>query len=191
MRRRIDNEQSPYRVDARRVVWSCPWYAVRRDEIVTPDGEAGVYNVVTKQNAVWIVPLTANGEIVLIYNYRYTVDDWCWEVPAGGVEGGETPLATAQAELRQEVGGTAVSWQHITDFYVCNGFCDEIAHLFLARDVRLDQTPRRESTEVMEIHRFPRAEALQMARSGQISDGPSALALLLCEPHFPNALIDN
>ncbi len=175
---------SPYKTINSRIAWSCPWYSVRQDEIITPDGKSGVYNTVTKENAVWIVPVTVAGEIVLIYNYRYTVDDWCWEVPAGGMSHGRSVLETAVAELREEIGGTAAELRPITQFYLSNGFCDEVGHVILATGVKLDHSPQYESTEVMTIHPLPAAEVLRMAHAGEISDGPSALALLLCEPYL-------
>lgn len=178
------NAGKPYQTLSSRVVWSCPWYSVRQDEIITPDGRPGVYNTVTKENAVWVVPMLADGRIVLIRNYRYTVDDWCWEVPAGGMGNGRSALDTAITELREEIGGTAADLRYITRFYLSNGFCDEVGHLYLATGVVLDQTPQHESTEVMTIHPLPAVEVLRMARAGEITDAPSALALLLCANHL-------
>ncbi|MCB8920461.1 MAG: NUDIX hydrolase [Ardenticatenaceae bacterium] len=179
------SDSNPYTTVNSQIVWSCPWYSVRRDDIITPDGKPGVYNTVTKENAVWIVPVLADGRILLIRNYRYTVDDWCWEVPAGGMENGRTALETAVAELREETDGMAEEIRLITQFYVSNGFCDEVGNVFLATGVTLTHSPQYESTEVMTLHPLPAAEVLRMARAGEITDGPSALALLLCEAHLP------
>ena len=178
------SDSSPYITTASRIAWSCPWYSVRQDEIITPDGRAGVYNTVTKENAVWIVPVLADGRIVLIRNYRYTVDDWCWEVPAGSMENGRTAIETAAAELREEIGGVAADLRLITKYYVSNGFCDEVGHLFLATGVTLAHPPQYESTEIMTIHPLPAAEVLRMVHAAEITDGSSALALLLCEAHL-------
>ena len=171
--------QKPFVTLSSAVVWSSPWYSIRQDKILLPDGEEGTYNIVQKNDAVWIVPALESGDIVLIHTYRYTVDDWCWEVPAGNVEVGQTPQEAAVAELAQEVGGQAESWEYIGRFYLANGICDEVGHIFLARGVTLSATAH-EPAEVMTVHRFSRAEALAMAQDGRISDGPSALALLLC-----------
>ncbi|MCB8944553.1 MAG: hypothetical protein H6658_12455 [Ardenticatenaceae bacterium] len=65
--------KKPYQTLSSRIAWSSPWYRIRQDEIITPNGQPGVYNVVEKEAAVWIVPVLANGDVVLIYNYRYTV----------------------------------------------------------------------------------------------------------------------
>lgn len=175
----------PIKTKSSQIVWSCPWYRVRQDQIVTPDGKPGVYNVVEHPGAVWIVPVTAAGEIILIYAYRYTVNDWCYEIPAGGVKPGQSLEEAAQAELLEEVGGTATDIKYVGHFYTMNGIGDEVAHIFLAKNVTLGQ-PNHESTEVIEIHPKPIGEVLRMAQANEISDGPSALALLLCAERLRN-----
>lgn len=170
----------PYQTTASEVVWSCPWYRVRQDKIITPDGKPGVYNIVQHPGAVWIIPVTVTGQIVLIRTYRYTVDDWCIEVPAGGIKPGQSMIEAAQAELLEEVGGTAGHWEYFGWFYTMNGIGNEEAHIFLATEVTLDNPTRHESTEIMEVIPQPIDEVLRMAQANEISDGPSALALLLC-----------
>lgn len=173
--------ESPYQRISSRYIWKSRWYNVRQDEIRAPDGSEHTYTVVEHPGAVWVVPVTAGGEIVLEWQYRYTVGEWCWEVPAGGLLPGATPEAMARQELREEIGGTAARIERVGQFYTMNGIGTEVAHVFLATGVELGE-PHREPTEIMEIKRVPIAEALRMARAGEISDGPSALALLLCEP---------
>lgn len=175
--------RSPYQTFASKYIWKSRWYNLRQDEIQTPDGSRGTYTIVEHPGAVWVVPVTPDGEIVLEWQYRYTVNDWCWEVPAGGLLPGISPQEMAQRELEEEIGGKAEGLQYIGWFYTMNGIGTEVAHVFLARSVALGPS-RREPTEIMELRRFPIAEALHMARSGAISDGPSALALLLCEPYL-------
>ncbi len=63
----------PFQTVSSDIVWSCPWYRVRQDEIITPDGRAGVYNVIEKPDAVWIVPVTADGRVAMVNQFRYTV----------------------------------------------------------------------------------------------------------------------
>ena len=169
----------PIKTKSSQIVWSCPWYRVRQDEIITPDGKPGVYNVVEHPGAVWIIPVTTAGEVVLIYSYRYTVNDWCYEIPAGGVKPGQSLEDAARAELLEEVGGTAEKIDYVGQFYTMNGIGDEVAHIFLAEGVTIGQT-NHEPTEIIEIRPTLINEALRMAQANEISDGPSALALLLC-----------
>ena len=175
----MSTQEHPFQTVASHIAWSCPWYRVWQDEIITPDGQPGVYNVVEKDDAVWIVPFTAEGEVLMVYQYRYTIDEWCWEVPAGSVKPGQTPEETAREELREEVGGQGGELTYIGRFFLANGICNEVGHIFLALGVTPGE-PNHEAAEVMHVHRVPIAKALAMARAGEISDGPSALALLLC-----------
>lgn len=175
----------PIKTKSSQVVWSCPWYRVRQDEIITPDGKPGVYNVVEHPGAVWIIPVTSAGEVVLIYAYRYTINDWCYEIPAGGIKPEQSLEEAAKAELLEEIGGTAATMDYVGCFYTMNGIGDEVAHIFLATNVTMGQ-PNHEPTEVIEIHPKPIEEVLQMAQANKISDGPSALALLLCADRLRN-----
>lgn len=103
--------------------------------------------------------------------------------PGRGSKTQPHPLQTAQEELREEIGGTAATWQEVGWFYSSNGISNEKAHIFLATGVTLGPTAH-EPAEVMTLHRKPLAEALHMARTAQINDGPSALALILAEPYL-------
>ena len=176
----VPDDTSPIQTVSSRIAWSCPWYNVRQDKIILPDGSKGEFNVVQHDGAVWIVPVTVDGEIVLLKHYRYTVDDWCWEIPAGGLKPGKTMNETAFEELEEEIGGHAGNLEYIGQFYTSNGISNEVAHIFLATDVVLGE-PRHEPAEVMEVQSMPIKSVMEMARGNEIADGPSALALLLCE----------
>lgn len=160
-------------------------FRVREDRVRWPDGNVRTYAYVEAYGAVWVVPVTPEGRIILIRQFRYTVDDWCWEVPAGGFhdfDGG--PIALAQRELAEEVGGSSDAWTYVGQFRPGASVLNEVCHIVLARDVRLDQEPAREPGEIIEVHRVAPARALEMARNGEMIEGHSALALLRCEPYF-------
>jgi ADP-ribose pyrophosphatase len=164
-----------------RFLWRSRWYNLRQDHLRAPDGHEFTYTLVDHPGAVWVVPVTTGGALVLIWQYRYTVDDWCYEVPAGGLSLDLTPEEVARRELLEEVGGTADELHYVGQFYTSNGISNEVAYVYLATGVELGET-HREPTERMEIHPVPVEEAMRMAREGEITDGPSALALLWCEP---------
>ena len=169
----------PFKTLSQKIVWSCPWYSVRQDELLLPDGRPGVYNVVQKEAAVWILPVTAEKQVVLIRSYRYTVNDWCWEIPAGSLKAGQDPAAAARSELAEEVGGRAQQLAYLGRSYMANGICDEVGHFFLATGVTLGE-PDHEAAELIEVHRKSIPEVLNMARANEINDAPSALVILLC-----------
>ena len=174
----------PYQTISSKIAWACRWYSVRQDDIITPDGQPGQYNVVMVNPAVWVIPVTTAGEIVLIRTYRYTVDAWGWEIVAGGLQEGKSLLETAVSELQEEIGGIARDWYHLGRFYTANGYTNEEGHYYLATGVELTQPTAHESTEIIEVHVLPIAEVLRMARAGEITDSPSVAALLLAEPRL-------
>ena len=86
----------------------------------------------------------------------------------------------ARRELVEEVGGTASEPRYAGQFYTSNGISHEVAYVYLATGLELGEA-RHEPTELMEMRLVPVEEALRMAREGEITDGPCALALLWCE----------
>ena len=66
-------------------LWQSQWYNLRQDRLRTQEGHEFTYTIVDHPGAVWVVPVTTEGQVALIRNYRHTVDDWCYEVPAGGL----------------------------------------------------------------------------------------------------------
>jgi ADP-ribose pyrophosphatase len=101
-------------------------------------------------------------------------------VPAGGLSPDLTTEEIARRELGEEVGGTAAELRYVGQFYTSNGISNEVAYVYLAACVELGET-QREPTELMEMRLVPVEEALCRARE-EVTDGPSALALLWCAP---------
>ena len=161
-------------------IWRSHWYNLRQDRLRTPAGREFTYTLIDHPGAVWVVPVSGEGQVALIWQYRYAVDDWCYEVPAGGLGPDGKPEEVARRELREEIGGTAADLRLVGQFYTSNGISNEVAYVYLATGVELGPT-QREPTELMEIRLVPIEEAVRMAREGEITDGPSALALLWCE----------
>ena len=160
-------------------------FRVREDLVRWPDGHVAPYASVQASGAVWVVPVTTERKVVLIRQFRYMLDDWCWEVPAGGFHDfSGSPLELGQRELAEEVGGSSDNWFYVGSFRPGTGTFDEQCHILLARDVRLNQEPHREPGEIIEVHVVSAARALEMARNGEMVDGHSALALLRCEPYL-------
>jgi ADP-ribose pyrophosphatase len=104
----------------RRFLWQSRWYNLRQDRVRTQAGHEFTYTIVDHPGAVWVVPVTAAGEVVLIWSYRYAVQTWCCEVPAGGLSPGLTPEEAARRELCEEIGGTAADLRCVGQFYTSN-----------------------------------------------------------------------
>jgi ADP-ribose pyrophosphatase len=160
-------------------------FRIREDQVSWPDGNVRPYVYMEASAAVFVVPATSDGRVVLIRQLRYTASDWIWEVPAGGFHDFDgSPTELARRELAEEVGGSADEFEHIGWFRLGTSLVDQTCHIVLARGVRLDREPNREPAEVIEVHPVPAGRAIEMARGGEMVDGCSALAILRCEPYL-------
>jgi 8-oxo-dGTP pyrophosphatase MutT (NUDIX family) len=160
-----------------RVAYENPWITVWHDEVTRPDGSDGIYGVVHFANvAAGVVALDADDRIILVGQHRYTLDEVSWEIPEGGVPGGETTLAGAQRELREETGVEAATWQELARVVLSNSVSDERAVLYLATDLSIGQADP-DPTEALESRWVPFDEALEMTRDGRITDVMSVAAI--------------
>lgn len=175
---------NPIETISSRTAFECAWYRVQVSEIVLPDGARGAYNVVDVPPCAFVVPVTADNEIILIHQFRYPIGTWVWEVPAGAIHENETMLESAQAELREEVGGTSDAWTYLGQFQTANGRSNEVAYLYLARNVVVSGETAHEAAEIMTVHPTPIDRAVEMVMNNEIEDAPSALAILLALPHL-------
>jgi ADP-ribose pyrophosphatase len=148
------------------------------DDVSEPGGVQGTREVVRQPGSVAALPVLADGRIVLVRQYRYAVDAFVWELPAGRRDPDETPEAGALRELEEEVGLKAGSLERISTFWTTPGFCDEVMHLFRATNLEtVDARP--EADERIEQATFTLDEALAMVRRGEIREGKTLVALLL------------
>lgn len=163
-----------------RTAYENPWIRVREDEVVRPDGSAGVYGVVeVRHPAVFVVPLTADDEVVLVEVDRYpTGDPASLEVPAGGTNG-EDPLEAARRELREETGLVAEDWQEVGRTRALVGVADAPQVVYLARGLSYAGGEDHVADGIVATHRLPLAEVLARAGRGEITDDASLACLLL------------
>lgn len=175
--------RSPWETRSSRVVYRNRWMTVREDDVVTPTGTEGIYGVVSKTMALGVVALDDEDRVVLVGQWRYPQDRWSWELPEGGRDGGEEPLAGIQRELAEEAGLAARSWEPllVQPVALSNSVSDEVAMLWLATDLHAHEVPSDDPTEDLRVTRVPFEEALAMALDGRIDDAMTVLGLLLVE----------
>jgi hypothetical protein len=169
------------RLDASQLVTGSPWRAVIEDRLLTDDGRYTGYTYLAVPRAAFVVPVTDEGDVVFVRQYRHPVRDWTLEVPAGSVDDGETALEAAERELAEEVGGTARAWRHLSTFYSSSAHLSLRSDAFLATGVVLGRG-RPDVGEDVAVVRMPVEEALAGARAGAFREGQTALALLLAAP---------
>jgi 8-oxo-dGTP pyrophosphatase MutT (NUDIX family) len=163
---------------SRRLAYENPWISVWHDEVDRPDGSPGIYGVVHFANlAVGVVALDAEDRIVLVGQHRYTLGEYAWEIPEGGVPEGEDELTGAQRELREETGLTAGTWRELARMDLSNSVSDERAVLFLATDLTHGEADP-DPTEALEVRWVSLTEAVAMVRDGRITDAMSVAGIL-------------
>jgi ADP-ribose pyrophosphatase len=150
---------------------------IREDVLELPGGHERRYPVMQLGQSAGIVPLTADGEVILVRQYRHVTGEFCWEIPGGGIHPGESPDVAAQRELREEAGYRAERLQRLGGFWPNNAYLDEIIHVYLAEDLTADPLPA-DPDEQLERRAFPFSEALAMAQDDRISCGLTKLAIL-------------
>ena len=166
---------SGYERRSHRTVYENPWIRFEAHDIVHPNGRPGEHGVVVNPVASAIVALDG-ADVVLSRQARFAVDRIVLEVVKGGATPGESALAAAQRELREEVGFHAARWDDLGDAYEIPSIVEQPVRIFLARS--LAAVPAEpEDVETIEAVRMPFADALQAAGSGEIADAITATAL--------------
>lgn len=169
--------RNPWKTLATRPIYETPWFSVRCDDVLRPDGQPGTYSVVHSERlAVGVVPLWDDGTVTLVGQWRYPLGEYSWEIPEGGGDLARDPIEAARIELREEAGIEARSWAYLGRCHTSNCWTDEVAHLFLAQDL-VQGAAEPGGDEEIATRRVPVAEAIEMALDGRITDAISIAAL--------------
>jgi ADP-ribose pyrophosphatase len=166
------------RVLATRRVYEGKVLSLDLDEVEEPGDVRAKREVVRHRGSAAILPVHDDGRVVLVRQYRYPVDAYVWELPAGRLDPGESAEAAARRELEEEVGLRPRHLESLAVFYTSPGFCDEVMHLFRASGLE-GIAARPESDERIETRAFTLEEARDMIRRAEIREGKTLVALLL------------
>ncbi|NHE58304.1 NUDIX domain-containing protein [Cyclobacterium plantarum] len=169
---------NPWTKISEKKVYDNPWIRVEEHQVITPGQKSGIYGKVCFKNmAIGIVPLDKDLHTWLVGQYRYTLDEYSWEIPMGGGPMEEDALLSAKRELKEETGLIADKWTEIMKIHTSNSVTDEVGFVFIAEELQQGETEF-DDTEDLKIWRLPFSEALDMVMKGQITDGISIAAIL-------------
>jgi ADP-ribose pyrophosphatase len=143
------------------------------DRVTLPSGHTIDMEIVRHHGSVVLLPIPEPGKIILIRQYRYAIDRWIWELPAGSLKPGEDPAAAAARECEEEVGLAPHRVTQLRGYYPTPGFCDELMAYFRCEDLRPpapDSTVTPDEDENIEPRTLTLAEARALVASGEIVD---------------------
>lgn len=148
----------------------------KRDIVKLPNGAESYREYVTHPGAVLVIPILANGNLVMERQYRYPMQQAYWELPAGKIDPNEPILETGKRELLEETGYVAAKWDYVTELHPCIGYSNEVIHIFVARDLTF-QGSKLDEDEHLEIVNIPLPLLMQALKNGEITDGKTMVAL--------------
>lgn len=191
-RQRTSTSKKPIRILSSKVVYRGPVFQITSDQVREPSGMVVRRDVVRHSGSVVIMAvqnssLLARGKqkqtfkeeprVLLARQYRYTANDFLWELPAGRIDEGEDELPAAKRELIEETGFSADRWKRVLHFYVSPGFVDETMAVYLAEELHAGEA-KPEEDEFIVKRFFPLTQAVRMATTGVIRDAKTITSIL-------------
>lgn len=154
-----------------------------RDEILLPNGNKGVREVVRHPGAVCVLPLTDEGEVIFVNQFRYALNKVTLEVPAGKLEKGEDPQEAALRELSEETGIEAKKIVPMGALYTTPALMDEIIYMYIATDL-VQGEQHLDEDEFVNAVKIPLNKAVEMVMNGEISDSKTQTMILKADKYF-------
>lgn len=168
---------SPWKTKSSRTVYENNWISVREDEVIRPDGNPGIYGVVFIRPSVGVLAINEHDEVVLVGQWRYSVNRYSWELPRGGSDPGEPAmLDVARRELVEETGVMAAHWEFLGTVDNGNGVAEDVQSLYLATCLTYTET-NPDPEEDITVTWKPFQEVLEMALNGGITEVCSLAAI--------------
>ena len=159
------------------LIHSNNWFDVYHDEYIRHDNKNGEYFVIKKHPAVFIIP-EENDKIYLIKQYRYPIEKWTWELPAGSSDGQDL-LYAAKRELKEETGFKSDNWELVDVFHLSPGLSNNTTHLFVARNLIQTNHNTQKEEGIINMEKFTKDQIKTMIKENEIVGAPTIAALTL------------
>ena len=171
------DQQNPWKIIKQDIVYDNNWISLIHHEVINPSGGPGIYGKVHFKNyAIGVIAVDDDLQTYLVGQYRFTLNQYSWEIPEGGCPFQEDPLDAAKRELLEETGLKAANWLKIGEAYLSNSVSDEKAIYYLATGLsQFEAAP--EETEQLALKKLPLSRVFEMINEGGITDALSVIAL--------------
>ncbi|OLD82868.1 MAG: hypothetical protein AUF67_02715 [Acidobacteria bacterium 13_1_20CM_58_21] len=158
-------------------VYEGPIFGIRRDKVIEPSGVRATREVITHPGSVVVLPVLADGRILLIQQYRHATRQYLWELVAGRMDPGETPKAAAARELIEETGYRAKRFRIFLDIFPTPGFLEERMFILLAEGLTAGEAEPEEDEKIIS-RPHDRKQLEEMIRGGELRDAKSIAGIL-------------
>ena len=172
------SEERKWKILSSEYLFRRPWLTVRRDQVELPDGRVNPeFYVLEYPDWVNVIAITGDGKFVMERQYRHGLGRTCYEIAAGVIEEGETPLQAAQRELMEETGYEGGNWEETLSLSGNSSTTNNISHCFVARGVRRTGGQHLDSTEDLEVVLLDKSQVWDLLIHDQIKQALMAAPL--------------
>ncbi len=155
------------------------WIKVTEYQVINPAGGKGIYGKIHfKHIGIGIIPIDEEENTWLVGQYRYTLNEFHWEIPEGGCPMGEDPLIAAKRELKEETGLTAKKWTKLLTVNPSNSVSDEVCIIYVAEQLEAGENDLEDTEADIKVWKVPLGEAIAMVDRGEIADSMTMLGLM-------------
>jgi len=176
---RVISTENNWKTLSSETVYENAWLELSHRDVINPSGNKGIYGLVKfKNQAIGVIPVDSDGNIYLVGQYRYAIDEYSWEIPEGGGALNADPLDAAKRELKEETGLLASKWTKLARIHTSNSATNEEGFLFIAEELTQDQAEP-EDTEDLQVWKLPLKEAVEMVMRSEITDSLSVAGILM------------
>lgn len=165
------------------IIYTGRAFTIRRDRVRLPDGRQTNLDIVEHIGSVVILPVTDDGHVLFVRQYRHAAGLDLLELPAGVLNENESPEVCAHREIREETGMAAANLESLGGFYLAPGYSTEYMHVFLATDLSPNPLAA-DADEFLSVEKIALTDVMTMPARGLLPDAKSLAALLLAYPRL-------
>ena len=147
------------------------------DRVELPDGKEAIREIVRHPGAVCVIPVTDEGDVIMVKQYRYAFEQIMLEIPAGKLEPGEDPFEAVKRELEEESGAVAKNIEYMGEIFTTVAIFDEKIHAYLATGLEF-KNAHPDEDEFLEVTKIPLSTLVDMVMNGEIKDAKTQIAIL-------------
>ena len=170
------------KVNDRQIIHRGRVYNLIRENVTLDNGVTTDMEFIEHPGATAIIPMFNDSRVLLLKQYRHSLGEYIWEIPAGTLNPAEELIDCAKRELIEETGYSAEQWQKLGEITPLPGYSDERIHIYLATDLQPAEQDL-DKDEIIDVHKVKISEAVEMIKNGDIQDAKSIAGLLMASNH--------